>query len=49
MGWVKVEDGSFVNPSDGGCSGNDASITRWQGWLEKGYTSNEQALQAEGE
>ena len=48
MGWVRVEDGSFVNPSDGGCSGNDASIERWKGWLEKGYTSNTQAIEAEG-
>jgi hypothetical protein len=40
LGWAKLEDGTFVNPSDGGCSGNDATITRWKGWLEKGITSN---------
>jgi len=49
MGWVRVEDGSFVNPSDGGCTGNDAAITRWQGWLEQGYTSNKQAVAGEGQ
>jgi len=49
MGWVRVEDGSFVNPSDGGCTGNEAAIARWQGWLEQGYTSNTDAGQAAGE
>lgn len=49
MGWVRVADGSFVNPSDGGCNGSDATVTRWQGWLEQGYTSNAQAAQAAGQ
>jgi hypothetical protein len=40
LGWAKLADGTFVNPSDGGCSGNDATIERWKGWLEKGVTSN---------
>ena len=49
MGWAVLGDGSFVNPSDGGCNGNDANIERWKGWLEKGYLSNKEALAAEGE
>ncbi len=43
MGWAKLEDGRFVNPSDGGCNGNDANIAKWQGWLEQGFTSNKEA------
>jgi hypothetical protein len=49
MGWVRVADGSFVNPSDGGCNGSDATVTRWQDWLEQGYTSNTEAGQAAGQ
>ncbi len=40
LGWVQLADGSFINPSDGGCNGNDANIERWKGWLEQGFTSN---------
>ena len=40
IGWAQLEDGTFVNPADGGCAGGDASITRWQGWLEQGFTSS---------
>lgn len=43
LGWVKLGDGTFVNPSDGGCNGNDDNIERWKGWLEKGYMSNKEA------
>lgn len=43
MGWVMLEDGTIVNPSDGGCNGNDANIERWQEWLELGYRSNLEA------
>ena len=49
MGFAILDDGSFINPSDGGCNGNDANIERWKGWLEKGYTSNKEAMAAEGE
>jgi hypothetical protein len=49
MGFAILGDGSFINPSDGGCNGNDANIERWKGWLEKGYTSNKEAMAAEGE
>ena len=47
IGWAQLEDGSYVNPADGGCPGNEETITRWKGWIEKGYTSNKQAQQAE--
>lgn len=46
LGWAKLKDGTFVNPSDGGCNGNDETIARWKGWLEQGYTSNKEAEQA---
>ena len=47
MGWARLADGSFVNPSDGGCNGDDATIQKWQGWLAKGYSSNKEAQAAE--
>jgi hypothetical protein len=47
MGWARLADGRFVNPSDGGCNGNDANIERWQAWLEQGFSSNTEALAAE--
>jgi hypothetical protein len=47
MGWARLADGSFINPSDGGCNGNDASIERWKGWLERGFTSNKEAEASE--
>jgi hypothetical protein len=43
MGWAKLEDGRFVNPSDGGCNGNDENIAKWQTWLAQGFTSNKEA------
>jgi hypothetical protein len=49
MGWALLDDGRFINPSDGGCNGNDANIERWKDWLEKGYTSNKEAMAAEGD
>jgi len=47
MGWALLEDGRIVNPSDGGCNGNEANIERWKGWLERGFTSNKEAEAAE--
>jgi hypothetical protein len=43
LGWAKLADGTFLNPADGGCTGNEQAIERWKGWLEKGYTSKAQA------
>lgn len=40
IGWARLEDGTFVNPADGGCSGGQPSIDRWKGWLEQGFTSS---------
>ena len=42
----KLEDGQYINPADGGCAGNEQSVTRWKGWLEKGYTSKADAEKA---
>lgn len=47
IGWAKLEDGSFVNPSDGGCNGNEESVERWKGWLDRGFTSNTDAASAQ--
>lgn len=44
IGWVKLGDGSFVNPSEAGCWVRDETIERWKGWLEQGFTSNTEAL-----
>lgn len=47
LGWAKLADGSFVNPSDGGCNGDERNIERWKGWLEHGYRSNKEAAPRE--
>src|SRR4051794_4377294 len=43
IGWVKLANGSFISPTDGGCNGIDEAIERWKGWLAKGYTSSAEA------
>lgn len=43
LGWVRLDDGTFINPSDGGCNGDAENIERWQHWLDQGFTSNRQA------
>lgn len=48
LGWARLADGTFVNPADGGCTGSADAVERWKVWLEKGYTSNIEARQAEG-
>ena len=45
LGWVRLADGTFINPADGGCSGSDTTIEKWKGWLAKGYTSSIEAQQ----
>ncbi len=40
MGWVRLGDGSYIDPSDGGCYGDEDTITKWQGWLEQGISSS---------
>ncbi len=47
LGWAKLADGTFVDPSDGGCNGSEANQTRWKAWLAKGFTSEKAAMKAE--
>jgi hypothetical protein len=44
LGWVRLANGTFVNPSDGGCDGSVKAIEKWKGWLAAGYTSSTDAL-----
>jgi hypothetical protein len=46
LGWAKLANGTFVNPSDGGCDGSPAAIEKWKGWLAKGITSSADAGKA---
>jgi hypothetical protein len=39
IGWAKFEDGIYINLADGGCNGNKENITRWEGLLKQGITS----------
>ena len=43
LGWARLANGNFVNPSDGGCDGSAAAIEKWKGWLAAGYTSSAEA------
>ena len=43
LGWARLANGTFVNPSDGGCDGSDKAIEKWKGWLAAGYTSSTDA------
>lgn len=47
LGWAKLADGNFVDPSDGGCNGSEANQQRWKMWLAKGFTSAKEAEMAE--
>src|SRR5215470_9717651 len=40
IGWVRLANGNFISPADGGCNGSAEAIARWKGWLAKGYTSS---------
>jgi hypothetical protein len=44
LGWVRLADGTFLNPSDGGCDGSPKAIEKWKPWLAAGYTSSIEAL-----
>jgi uncharacterized protein DUF6152 len=46
IGWVRLANGTFVSPADGGCNGGPEAIERWKGWLAKGYTSSTEAQNA---
>jgi hypothetical protein len=41
LGWARLANGTYVNPSDGGCDGSEKAIERWKGWLAAGHTSSE--------
>ena len=43
LGWARLANGTFVNPSDGGCDGSDKAIEKWKGWLAAGYSSSTDA------
>jgi hypothetical protein len=43
LGWARLANGTFVNPSDGGCDGSEKAIEKWKGWLAGGYTSSTDA------
>ena len=44
LGWVRLANGKFLNPADGGCDGSDKAIEKWKGWMAAGYTSSTDAL-----
>jgi len=46
LGWARLADGTFLNPSDGGCDGSAKAIERWKVWLAAGYTSSADAQKA---
>jgi Family of unknown function (DUF6152) len=39
IGWAKLDDGKYLSPADGGCNGGKENITRWEGLLKQGITS----------
>jgi hypothetical protein len=43
LGWVRLANGTFLNPSDGGCDGSEKAVEKWKPWLAAGYTSSTDA------
>ena len=43
LGWARLANGTFVNPSDGGCDGSAKAVEKWKVWLAAGYTSSADA------
>lgn len=41
--WVKMADGTYIAPADGGCRARGDRISRWETWMEQGFTSNKEA------
>ena len=42
--WIKIEDGTYLKPTDGGCGARDPeNISRWEKWIEQGFTSSTEA------
>jgi len=46
LGWVRLANGTFLNPSDGGCDGSEKAVEKWKPWLAAGYTSSADAQKA---
>jgi hypothetical protein len=46
LGWVRLVNGTFLNPSDGGCDGSEKAIEKWKPWLAAGHTSSADALKS---
>jgi hypothetical protein len=46
LGWARLANGTFVNPSDGGCDGSVKAIEKWKIWLAAGHTSSADALKS---
>ncbi|MEO8464980.1 MAG: DUF6152 family protein [Gammaproteobacteria bacterium] len=42
IGWARAEDGTYLNPADGGCNGSKDNIARWEELLKKGVTTQTQ-------
>ena len=43
LGWVRLANGTYLNPADGGCDGSEKAIEKWKGWMAAGYTSSADA------
>ena len=43
LGWVRLANGTFLNPSDGGCDGSDRAVEKWKAWMASGFTSSADA------
>ena len=43
LGWARLANGTFLNPSDGGCDGSAKAVEKWKPWLAAGYTSSTDA------
>ena len=43
LGWARLANGTFLNPSDGGCDGSEKAVERWKPWLAAGFTSSADA------
>jgi hypothetical protein len=43
LGWVRLANGKFLDPSDGGCDGSEKAVEKWKTWLTAGYSSSTDA------
>ena len=47
IGWARLPGGKYLNPADGGCNGTESNITRWEGLLKQGVTTQTQEAKAQ--